>query len=493
LYRIAELSDGKRTPEEIADVITSDGEPVQPQTIRRNLAGLLIPTGVVVDGAGHVARPEARPQSPLSLAGRMKMLGPGAIEPLTGVLKLFFLPPVVIVVVAAALGTRGWLYFVHGLAEPARDALDHPFNLLILFALVVLSAGFHEFGHAAALRYGGGRVKGMGVGLYMIYPAVYTDVTENYRLSRWARIRTDLGGFHFNLVFSLAVFGLSLVTGNQYLLVFLVLTDLEILQQSLPFVRFDGYWALADLTGIPDFFTHMTGFWRHILRRSQPSGTRLPKLKRWGTVVLAVYSLVTVPILLIFLLLTIAALPRVLATAWESGGRQVAAASLAWSHHDAAAGLLAGLQLLILIFPAAAMAYMLVRTFKQFVTRLWSWAGDSTPRRGVAALATVGSIAVCGFLWAPALPHGGRGPAAENLVPISPGERGTFSELVAVGARSISGSVAGTATGATSAPPVTSTPNAGASSSATPATAQPSPSASPSPTASATPSPSPTP
>ena len=33
--------------------------------------------------------------------------------------------------------------------------------------------------------------------------------------------------------------------------------DMGILYQCMPFVRFDGYWALADLTGIPDFFSQM--------------------------------------------------------------------------------------------------------------------------------------------------------------------------------------------------------------------------------------------
>ena len=33
------------------------------------------------------------------------------------------------------------------------------------------------------------------------------------------------------------------------LLLVVVLTNLEIIHQLLPFVRLDGYWALADLTG----------------------------------------------------------------------------------------------------------------------------------------------------------------------------------------------------------------------------------------------------
>jgi hypothetical protein len=53
-----------------------------------------------------------------------------------------------------------------------------------------------------ALRYGGGRARSMSAGLYLLYPAFHTDVTDNCRLGRWARVRTDLAGFYFNRVFS---------------------------------------------------------------------------------------------------------------------------------------------------------------------------------------------------------------------------------------------------------------------------------------------------
>lgn len=481
LYRIAELCDGNRDHEQIAAAITEAGEPVQAATIRRLVGGMLVPSGVVLDARGEAATPPARARSPLALAGRMKMLGPGAIDPLTGVLKLLFLPPIVAAVVLAALASRVWLYFINGVAGPAHDTLYHPIDLVVLFALVVFSAGFHEFGHAAALRYGGGRVRGMGVGLYLIYPAVYTDVTENYRLSRWSRVRTDLGGFHFNLVFSLAVLAAALLTHHQFLLTFLLLTDFEILQQSLPFVRFDGYWALADITGIPDFFSHITVFWRRLLRLPQPAGTDIPPLKPWGKAILGAYSLLTIPVLILLLFLTVAALPRILATAWDSGGHQVAAAAHASASGDLLGAAFAGFQIVVLAFPAAAACYMLARTFKQFETRLWRWAGGSGGRRAVAGGATLAVLGVCGFLWAPALPHGGRGPALRNLAPISPTERGTATQLVTAAAQNLAGAV-----GAAPVPPANAAPEPSAAPAA-PATAPTALSSSPAPAASATP------
>ena len=104
---------------------------------------------------------------------------------------------------------------MHGVAGGVRDALYAPGLLLIMFAATIGAAAFHELGHAAALRYGGGMPRGMGAGLYIVYPAFYTDVSDNYRLGRWARVRTDLGGFYFNLVLPSASWSRTCSAGTK--------------------------------------------------------------------------------------------------------------------------------------------------------------------------------------------------------------------------------------------------------------------------------------
>ena len=47
----------------------------------------------------------------------------------------------------------------------------------------------------------------MGAGLYLVWPAFYTDVTDSYRLDRGGRIRTDLGGLYFNAIVVVLTFG----------------------------------------------------------------------------------------------------------------------------------------------------------------------------------------------------------------------------------------------------------------------------------------------
>jgi putative peptide zinc metalloprotease protein len=64
-------------------------------------------------------------------------------------------------------------------------------------------------------------------------------------------------------------------------LVVVFLINLDILFQCLPFVRFDGYWALADLAGIPDFFSQMGAFVLSVVPIPAWKGNKLPKLKPW--------------------------------------------------------------------------------------------------------------------------------------------------------------------------------------------------------------------
>ncbi len=100
-----------------------------------------------------------------------------------------------------------WLFAYFGAITPVLEVLDQPVLLLVVFVLTVASLVFHEFGHASACRYGGARPGSIGCGLFLIWPSMYTDVTDVYRIGRGGRLRTDLGGIYFNVVFMLALAG----------------------------------------------------------------------------------------------------------------------------------------------------------------------------------------------------------------------------------------------------------------------------------------------
>lgn len=437
LYAVAEFANGERTAAEIADAASERlGRKLVEDNVRELIATKLIPLGLIVKKDGTVAQLEASSaRSPLAVNMRMAMVSPRFIDPFTKFLKYLFLPPVIIVVLIATAVAQGWLFFIHGVANSVESVLRQPTLLLAVLGMVILSTAWHEFGHAAALTYGGGKVRGMGAGLYLIYPAFYTDVTDNYRLGRWARVRTDLGGFYFNLILSAATIGLYQVTGAEFLLILVVLINFEIIHQTLPFVRLDGYWALADATGIPDFFSQVGPFLRTVFPLSFWKGPKLPHLKGWVKGVFAAYILVTVPLLAFLLFAMLKSVPRVMATGYDSMKQQVAAFQDAQRVGSVSGSVLPIVQLALLALPTLGLVYALYLLGKRALVALWTWAQPSTARRGVATLATAAGAGLLVLLWLPQLPftRGVPGPLYAGITtaqPLTGADRGRIVDVV---------------------------------------------------------------
>ena len=436
LYRVAEQIDGQKDLAEIAEAVGEKiDRDVTDDNVRQLIGEKLIPLGLVEDASGQAVRPANAGRSLLQVNARMAMVPEQVSQALGRAFSFLYWPPVLIVALAAAIAAQGWLYVTHGIGGSVHDVLYRPQLLLVVMAVIVVATGFHELGHAAGLVYGGGKVRGMGAGFYLIYPAFYTDVTDNYRLGRWARVRTDLGGIYFNLIFAAGIVALYLVTQWEFLLVSVILLNIQTVQQLLPFVRLDGYWLLADITGIPDFFTHMGGFVRSVLPIKAWRGPKLPELKWWGKAVFAGYILLVIPLLGFILFLAVKSFPRVAATTWDSFQQQLGQLSAASVAGDMLGVLGTAAGIVLLALPAVGLAYMFWLLGKGLFLRLWSWSGGDVRKR-VLAMASLGAAAlVLGVLWTPRIPVVGQpGPlyaASGEWKPIAPDERGTVADVVA--------------------------------------------------------------
>jgi putative peptide zinc metalloprotease protein len=234
---------------------------------------------------------------------------------------------------------------------------------------MVLAGIFHEFGHASALRYGGGKVRGMGAGLYLIYPAFFTDVTDSYRLGRWARVRTDLGGFYFYLIFALGLIGLYALTGQEFLLLVVLLINIDIVYQ---------------LTGIPDPLSQMTPFLRSLRPGAGGAGSRLPQLKPWVKRAFVIYTALTIPVLGLLLFLMVTRLPMVLGRIWSSLHQQAGTLSTAYGSGDLLAMAATALQMLILAFLGLGIPYVVYTLARRPLVALWRWVRSTRPRAAEA-------------------------------------------------------------------------------------------------------------
>jgi putative peptide zinc metalloprotease protein len=114
----------------------------------------------------------------------------------------------------------------------------------------------HELGHAyTATRYGC-RVPSMGVSFLVMFPVLYTDTTAAWRLrSRKQRLAIDCAGVTAELMVATisTLIWVVLPEGPVRSIFFVLATSSWIMSLAInlnPFMRFDGYYVLADALGV---------------------------------------------------------------------------------------------------------------------------------------------------------------------------------------------------------------------------------------------------
>ncbi|MGE0698265.1 MAG: site-2 protease family protein [Hyphomicrobiaceae bacterium] len=126
---------------------------------------------------------------------------------------------------------------------------------IYLVAIVVVKS-LHELGHAVTAARYGCRVPTMGICFMLLVPMLYTDVTDAWKL-RSRRQRLAIGAAGLAVETALACIATLLwpflPDGAARSLAFAVATTgwvLSLVMNLNPLMRFDGYYLLADLTGI---------------------------------------------------------------------------------------------------------------------------------------------------------------------------------------------------------------------------------------------------
>ena len=420
LYHVLSAVDGERSCARIAEVVSQAmRRQVTEQHVRSVVDSHLRPLGLLKAADG--SDPELKRSNPLlALKARAAVTSPSATRRLTDPFRVLFRPVVTALVVIGFVAVVGWVFFDRGLGASAYDAFERPHLLLLVFVVSVLSGGFHEFGHAAAARYSGAQPGVMGVGLYLVWPAFYTDVTDSYRLGRAGRIRTDLGGLYFNAIVVCLTFVWWWATGWEALLLLVATQVLQMVQQLLPLLRFDGYHVLADIAGVPDLYHRikptLLGLLPH--RWNDPHNRVLTPRAR---TLITLWVLVTIPMMALMLLGLVAAVPRLVGSAIEVVREDLGVLGQAWE--DGAGIDLAGhtVQILGVVLPVVAGALVLGRVGARYFGGLAKWSRGSAPTRLVAAVVSAVTVTALAWAW---------WPAPENYRPIQPGERGLLAGFV---------------------------------------------------------------
>jgi|LGVF01.1.fsa_nt_gb putative peptide zinc metalloprotease protein len=129
-------------------------------------------------------------------------------------------------------------------------------GLLLFAAAIFIAKVFHELGHAYTAKRYGVRVPTMGIALLVLWPVLYTDTSEAWKLSnRRQRLAIAAAGMAAELALaSIATLLWSfLPDGPLRAATFMIATTswvITLLVNLNPFLRFDGYYLLSDFLEI---------------------------------------------------------------------------------------------------------------------------------------------------------------------------------------------------------------------------------------------------
>jgi putative peptide zinc metalloprotease protein len=212
-------------------------------------------------------------RSPLSL--KIRLLDPTAI--LTWLLPRFgwiFSPAglllwLAVVTVGAVIGLMNW-------DELTRDVTDRLFtleNLALASAIYPVVKILHEFGHGLALRRLGGEVREIGVLFAAFIPVPYVDASAAAVLER-RRDRMLVGAAGIFVEMFIGSLALLIWSQTEAGVVRAVCYNIilisgfsTLLFNGNPLQRYDGYYILTDLLGIPGLGMRSTQYLAGLFRR----------------------------------------------------------------------------------------------------------------------------------------------------------------------------------------------------------------------------------
>lgn len=167
------------------------------------------------------------------------------------------------------LAARQWETFVSTVVEHLTWQGFVGYAVALVFAKTL-----HELGHAITATRFGVRVAHMGVAMLVLFPMLYTDTSESWKLTN---PRQRLAIASAGIITELALAGLATLAWSlapegavKNALFFLATTSwvLTVLLNVSPFMRFDGYFILTDILDFPNLHERGGALARTWLRRT---------------------------------------------------------------------------------------------------------------------------------------------------------------------------------------------------------------------------------
>ncbi len=283
-YEILGLADGTRSLAEIVSECSKRFAPqyISSESLVRFFAEARVKGLVLVDGSG-VSRVDAEDagrrrwwQNPLAI--RLPGLNPSRLlERISPVFRPLYSPFAVVLAMllvsaAAVIVVGEFSVFADHLAA-AASRMGAGGSIGLLLVVVSLTKIIHELAHALTCKHFGGECREIGVMFLVGIPCLYCDVSDAWLLDRrWKRIFVSAAGMAAEVTLAalatmIWVFTIDGAVRDVCVTIMIVCSVTTVLFNGNPLLRYDGYYILSDLVGIPNLASESAATVRGWLRR----------------------------------------------------------------------------------------------------------------------------------------------------------------------------------------------------------------------------------
>lgn len=292
--RMAELVgliDGVSTTEQIAARLADKwGSRVSASQVDQVISATLVTTGIVHRPRVLNQPIERRWPDLLGHSLKLTLIPSRIVRRITPWLEPIYCWPVVVIGLMAIMVSR---FILYANILDVKEMAGTPDQYLYVFLVIFLTVIIHEFGHAAAVGKWGGRPGDIGLTLYFLFPALFTDTSDSWRFGRWQRAAVDAGGAYFQLLSSLVLVVVYLINHSPIALLACVAMDSLLALSLNPFFKFDGYWVVSDILGVPNLHKNSLRQLGSLCLRVFSKGSSrqtAERMNRWTEVLLSLYG-----------------------------------------------------------------------------------------------------------------------------------------------------------------------------------------------------------
>lgn len=146
-------------------------------------------------------------------------------------------------------------------------------NWVSLALIWVVSKYVHEFFHALLCKHYGGSVFEAGIILILFIPVGYVDATSSWRFeNKRQRVEVALAGMAIEIFLASVALWIWLLSNDAVIRdvmfnVFFIAGVTTVLFNANPLMRFDGYFALADILDRPNLYSGGRRYVHHLIAR----------------------------------------------------------------------------------------------------------------------------------------------------------------------------------------------------------------------------------